>query len=164
MVTTLILSLVLMAAMFCMIWAAVALIQKKKFYSSAPKDIQDAIIERSERFRGARLIGYAIAFLCIAVFPAVFIFAGWDGVRQGYNFWMFFGRYIAILYLLKVFDIIFLDWFLLTKSHFYQHYASETEGCEGYHQFGFNKKQHIIHIIIFPFIALIAAGICTLFI
>ena len=67
-----------------------------------------------------------------------------------------------MLYLLKAFDIIFLDWFLLTRSHFYQHYYPETEGCVSYRQFGFNRKQQIGKIVLFPFVALLLAWICTL--
>ena len=66
-----------------------------------------------------------------------FIYAGWDGKQNNYGFWQFFWRFLAMLYLLKAFDIICLDWFLLTKSRFFQHYYPETEGCAGYHQFGF---------------------------
>jgi hypothetical protein len=29
---------------------------------------------------------------------------------------------------------------LLTKTHFFQHFYPETEGCEGYHRFGFKRK------------------------
>lgn len=50
MIVTLILSLLLMAEMFMVLWAAVALIQSKKFFGSAPKDIQEAILEHDERF------------------------------------------------------------------------------------------------------------------
>lgn len=32
--------------------------------------------------------------------------------------WGFFGRFLAMLYLMKAFDIICFDWFMLTKSHF----------------------------------------------
>lgn len=67
-----------------------------------------------------------------------------------------------MLYLLKAFDIIFLDWFLLTKSNFFQHYYRETEDCEGYHQFGFNRGEQLARIILFPFLALLMAWICTL--
>ena len=28
-------------------------------------------------------------------------------------------------------------------SHFFQHYYPETEGCAGYHSFGFNRKEHL---------------------
>ena len=32
--------------------------------------------------------------------------------------------------------------FLITKSHFFQHYLPETEGCAGYHRFGYNHSAH----------------------
>ena len=67
-----------------------------------------------------------------------------------------------MLYLLKAFDIICLDWLLLTKSHFFQHYYPETEGCAGYHQFGFNRKEQLTRIVLFPFLSLLLAWVCTL--
>lgn len=163
MITTLVLSFALMAALFLMIWAAVALVQKKKYFSSAPKDIQEVIVERvNERFRGARLLGYGIMALCMAVFPVTFFYAGWDGIRNEFGFWGFFARYLTMLYFMQAFDMIFLDWYLLTKSHFYQHYYPETEGCEGFQCYGFNLKEQISKIIAFPFAALLLAEICIL--
>lgn len=159
---TLILSLIMMAAMFLMIFAAVAYIQSKKLFGSAPKDIQAAILEREERFAGARIIGWILLVISILAFPCAFIYGGWDGLRQGYSFGMFTARFLAMLYLPLIFDIVFLDWFLLIKSHFYQHYYPETEGCAGFHQFGFNRKEKITSIILYPFIALFLAWICTL--
>ena len=49
---------------------------------------------------------------------------------------------------------------LLTKSHFFQHFYPETEGCAGYRSFGFNRRGQIIRIIVFPFVAAALAGIC----
>lgn len=160
MLTTIVLSIFLMVSIFIMIYSAVAFIQEKKFFSTAPKDIQDAIIERDERFKGARLLGYIIAIICIISFIGAFIYGAYDGIKHNYSFIQFFIRFIIMLYLYKVFDIIFLDWFILTKSHFYQHYFPETKDCGGYHQFGFNKKEQFKEIIIYPFIALLLAFIC----
>lgn len=56
----------------------------------------------------------------------------------------------------------FLDWFLLTKSRLFQHYYPETEGCVGYHQFGFNRKKQLTRIVLFPFLSLLLAWIYTL--
>ena len=55
-----------------------------------------------------------------------------------------------------------LGWFLLTKSHFFQHYYPETEGCAGYHSFGFNRKEQLTRLVLFPFVAALLAWICTL--
>lgn len=151
----------MMAAMFLMIFAAVALIQSKKLFGSAPKDIQEAIQERGERFPGARVLGWMLLTISVFVFPCALLYAGWDGIQNGYSFWMFAGRFLLMLYLLQAFDMIFLDWFLLTKSHFYQHYYPETEGCAGFHQYGFNRREQLTKILLFPFVSLLLAWICT---
>ncbi len=70
---------------------------------------------------------------------------------------------LVMLYLWKAFDIVCLDWLLLTKSHFFQHFYPETEGCAGYRSFGFNRKGQLIRIAVFPFAAAALSGICMLF-
>ena len=160
---TLLLSLILMAALFLMLYAAVALVQNKKLFGTAPKDVQAAIMEHEERFPGARLLGWKLLILAVLAFPGAFLYGALDGMRNNYSFWMFFARFLTMLYLLKAFDIIFFDWFLLTKSHFFQHYYPETEGCAGYHQFGFNRRQQLRDILLFPFVAALLAWICMFF-
>ena len=160
---TLILSLILMAALFLMIFVAVALVQDRRLFTSAPKDIQEAATEHRERFPKARKLGWKLLIIIALAFPGAFLYGALDGIQNHYSLWMFFARFLTMLYLLKAFDIIFLDWFLLTKSHFFQHYYPETEGCAGYHQFGFNRKEQIGRIVLFPFVALLLAWICTLF-
>ena len=162
MVVTLSLSVILMLSLLLMIYAAVAFIQSKKLFTSAPKDIQEAVTEHEERFPGARVIGWVLLIIAVLAFPGSFIYGAWDGLRNDYGLLMFFIRFLTMLYLMKAFDIIFLDWFLLTKSHFYQHYFPETEGCAGYHSFGFNRKEQLSSILFFPFLALLFAWICTL--
>lgn len=159
---TLLLSLLPMASLFLMIWAAVALVQSKKLFTTAPKDIQAAALEHEERFPGARILGWVLVVICVLLFAGAFVYGGWDGGKRGYGFWQFFGRFLTMLYLEKAFDILFLDWFLLTKSHFYQYYYPETEGCAGYHQFGFNRKEQLTRIVLYPFVSLLLAWICTL--
>ena len=151
-----------MAALFLMIWVAVSLVQNPKLFTTAPKDIQATVVPHEERFPGARILGWFLLLLCAALLLGTFIYAGWDGNQNNYGFWQFFWRFLAMLYLWKAFDIICLDWFLLTKSHFFQHYYPETEGCAGYHQFGFNRKEQLTRIVLFPFVSLLLAGICTL--
>jgi hypothetical protein len=46
---------------------------------------------------------------------------------------------------------------LLTKSHFFQRFYPETEGCAGYHSFGFNRKEQLIRLAVFPFAAALMA-------
>ena len=63
----------------------------------------------------------------------------------------------------KAFDIIGLDYILITKTQFFQHYIPETKGCAGYHSFGYNRKEQLRQILTQPFAALLIAWICTLF-
>jgi len=163
MLLTLLLALIFIAAVFGALYAIVGLIQNKKLITTAPKDIQEAANEHPERFRGARTLGWKLAIICLLIMIGIFVYGGYDGVKNGFTFWQFFLRFILILYIWKAFDIICLDWLLLTKSHFFQHFYPETEGCAGYHQFGFNRKGQIIRIIVFPFVAAALAGICMLF-
>ena len=122
--------------------------------------------EHPERFPGAHLIGWILAVFFLLLMIGAFVYGGYDGIRNGFGFWQFFLRYALMLYLWKAFDIICLDWLLLTKSHFFQRFYPETAGCAGYHQFGFNRKEQLIRIAVFPFVsallALITMWISTL--
>lgn len=163
MVTTLILSLALMAAFFLMLFAAVALVQDRRLFKSAPKDIQAAVLEHKEPFRGAKVIGWILLIIDVLTLPAAFLYGAWDGIRHDFTFWQFAVRFWTMLCLLKAFDMICFDWFLLTKSHFYQHFYPETAGCQSYRKFGFNLKEQIARFIVYPFAALAMAWVCTLF-
>jgi hypothetical protein len=159
MILTLQLSLVLIVSLCILIYAAVGLIQNRKLFTTAPKDIQEAAKEHPERFRGAHVLGWKLAVISVSAMIGAFVWGGCDGIRNGFTFRDHFVRYLLMLYILKAFDIICLDWFLLTKTHFFQYFCPETEGCAGYHQFGFNRKEQLFRIIIFPFISAMMAWI-----
>ena len=163
MLLTLLLTFIFILAVCLLLYAAVALIQDKRFFTSAPKDIQAAAIEHPERFPGAHALGWILAIISLLLMVGVFVNGGCDGVKNGFSFWQHWLRFAVMLYLWKAFDIVCLDWLLLTKSHFFQRFYPETEGCTGYHQFGFNRKGQLIRIAVFPFVSLLLAFICTLF-
>ncbi len=156
---TIFLSLVLILALCLLLFAAVVLIQDKRLFTTAPKDIQAAAADHPERFPGAHALGWFLAVISILAMIGAFIYGGYDGIRNGFAFRQLFGRFLVMFYLWKAFDIICLDWLLLTKSHFFQHFYPETEGCEGYHQFGFNRKEQLTRIVLFPFISALMAAI-----
>lgn len=162
MLLTLLLSLILIASIFGALCAAVGLIQNRKLFTTAPKDIQEAAKEHPEQFPGQHVLGWKLAILCVAAAIGTFVYGGFDGIKNDFSFWQFFARFLVMLYLWKAFDIVCLDWLLLTKSHFFQHFYPETEGCAGYHSFGFNRKGQIMRILVFPFVAAALAGICLL--
>lgn len=157
MLLTILLSLIFILAVCILLYAAVGLIQNKKLFTTAPKDIQAAAADHPERFPGAHVLGWKLAILALLLMIGTFVYGGWDGVQSGFSFWQHFFRFAVMLYLWKVFDIVCLDWLLLTKSHFFQHFYPETEGCEGYHSFGFNRKGQIIRLAVFPFVAALMA-------
>lgn len=161
MILTFMLSLTVILSVLLMLYSAVALIQKKALFSSAPKDIQAVIRDRKEEcFKGARILGFVLIVIGMLGFAGAFIYGAIDGIKNVFSVWQFFLRFIIILYIYKAFDIICLDWLLLTKSHFFQHYYPETNGCDGYRKFGFNRQSQIAKIILFPFISFAAALIC----
>ena len=104
---TLLLSLILMAALFLMLYAAVALVQSKKLFGSAPKDIQAAITEHKERFPNARRLGWKLVVLAVSAFAGAFLYGALDGIHRGYGFRMFFVRFLTMLYLEKAISGLF---------------------------------------------------------
>ena len=96
------------------------------------------------------------------LYVGIYVYGAYDGIRNDFGFWQFFIRFLIMSYLLKAFDIIAFDWYLLTKSRFFQHYYPETERCEGYHSFGFNRKEQLTRIILYPFLCAFLSLICVL--
>ena len=82
MILTLILALCFILAILLMLYAAVALVQDKSLFGSAPKDIVDAIQPREERFKGARFLGWSLIILSMLILVAVAVMLAirWVGV------------------------------------------------------------------------------------
>jgi hypothetical protein len=160
---TLLLSAVMMAGLFLMLYAAVGLIQNKKFFTSAPKDVQAAVQPRGERFPGAHALGWCLMGISFLLMLGALALGGWDGVHNGFGFWRLFGRFLTMLWLLKAFDVLFFDWVLLCHSDFFPHFYPEVKGVVGPHQFGYNWREHLQMILASPVVAAVLAGICMLF-
>ena len=155
--------LIIMAAYFLLLYGAVGFIQDKRFFSSAPKENLDAIPDtKEERFRGAHIIGWCIVILALVMFAGALVLAAWDGVKNGFGFAAFFARFIIMLYCMEIYDIVFFDWFLLCNSNFFAHFYPEVKGKVGPEQFGYNKKTHIMHFVIYIPASAILAWPCTL--
>ena len=164
MLLTLFLSVVVCAAVSLMLISGIAFVQDVKMFSSAPKDAKDVLIPRDkELFYGARTIGWVLmAFSFLMILGAVVI-AIWDGFRSGFMFWQFFTRLLIMFTIYKIYDMIFFDYFLLCRFHFFQHYYPEVESAlEGW-KYGFNIKSQLVKLlVVFPAISALAAWICTL--
>ena len=160
---TICLSLIMMVGLFLILWGAVGFVQNKKFFTSAPKDVQAAVKPKEERFKGQHVVGWAILILGLLLMICPIVFGIYDGVKSGYGYWMFFARLVIMLESQKMFDILFFDLFLLCHSNFFPHYYPETRGLVGPHQFGFNYKSHIVQIAVLLGSAFLLAFIGTLF-
>ncbi|MCM1268356.1 MAG: hypothetical protein NC302_10665 [Bacteroidales bacterium] len=156
------LSLLVIGGITLMLYAAVALVQDKRFFGSAPKDAQALIQPKPERFKGQHLLGWALLLFSLLMVIAAAVFAVWDGVQNQFGFWQFFARFLTILYAYKAYDMICFDFLLVTRAKFFQRYYPEVDECESFHKYGFNLKSQIIRIIVYPFFCAAAAWICTL--
>ena len=164
MLLTIFLAIVLCAAITLMLLSAVAFIQDKKFFSSAPKEAQEAIQPRTEElFYGARTIGWTLMVFSVLMILGVGVIAVWDGVRSGFTFFWFFLRFVLILTIYKIYDMTCFDYFLLMKFRFFQHYYPEVESVYPLKKYGFNLKSQLAKLlVIFPAASALAAWICTM--
>ncbi|MBQ8954860.1 MAG: hypothetical protein IJ048_12175 [Clostridia bacterium] len=164
MLLTVFLAIVFCAAITLMLLSAVAFVQKKKFFSSAPKEAQAVIQPREkELFYGARVMGWTLMGFSILMILGVGVVSIWDGFRSGFTFSQFFLRFVSIFTIYKIYDMICFDYFLLLKFKFFQHYYPEVERvCEG-RKYGFNIKSQLLKLlVIFPAASALAAWICSL--
>lgn len=163
MAITLLAALMVMAAYFLLLYAGVGLIQDTRFFSSAPKENLIRIPDKKpERFRGAHLLGWCLGVLAMLIMVGAFVLGAWDGVRNAFGFAQFFVRFLLMLYLTELYDIVFFDWVLLCNSNFFAHFYPEVRGAVGPAQFGYNKKTHILHFVIYIPLSAALAWICTL--
>lgn len=163
MVITIVATLMVMAAYFLVLYGGVGFIQDKRFFSSAHKDILAVIPDKKERFRGAHIIGWVIAIIAVLLFAGAAVLSIWDGIRNGFTFLKFFARFLVILYCMEIYDILFFDWVLLFHSNFFPHFYPEVKGVVGPHMFGYNKKAHLLHFVIYIPVCALIAWVCTLF-
>ena len=163
MLLTVFLSIVFCAAITLMLLSAVAFIQDKKFFSSAPKEAQKVLLPREgELFYGARTIGWTLMMFSILMILGVGVISIWDGFRNNFTFWQFFMRFVIIFTIYKLYDMICFDYFLLMKFHFFQYYYPEVASVYPLKKYGYNIKSQLLKLlIIFPAAAL-AAWICSL--
>ena len=164
MLLTVFLSIVFCAAITLMLLSAVAFIQDKKFFSSAPKEAQKVLLPReNELFYGARTIGWTMMVFSILMILGVGVISIWDGLRNGFTFRQFFIRFVMIFTIYKLYDMICFDYFLLMKFRFFQYYYPEVAGVYPLKKYGYNIKSQLLKLfVIFPAVSALAAWICTL--
>lgn len=136
----------------------------KALTKNFPDDVQERLAPRLDNLpmSGKRILGIVILALLVMAMFGLVACGGVDGINCGYNFGEFLARFLIMSVGVKAFDIIGLDFILLTKTRFFQHFFPETDGCAGWKNFGFNRRQQIRHCIAIPFCCFALAGIFTL--
>ena len=140
---TLLLAIAGCALLFLGIWGVTVTMPTTLLAKNFPEDVQERLKPRLESLPMSpkRALGWVILVLFVAGYLGLFVVGGIDGLKRDFSFGQFFLRFFTIGAVIKAFDIIALDWFLLTKTHFFQHYFPETEGCAGWKDFGYNRRQ-----------------------
>ena len=164
MLLTVFLAIVFCAAITLMLLSAVAFIQDKKFFSSAPKEAQEVLLPReNELFCGARTIGWTLMVFSILMILGVGAVSIWDGFRNGFTFRQFFIRFVTIFTIYKLYDMICFDYFLLMKFRFFQYYYPEVGSVYPLKKYGYNIKSQLLKLfVIFPAASALAAWTCAL--
>lgn len=164
MLLTLILSIAGCILLFFCIWGVTMTMPTGLLVKNFPEDVQEKLKPRIESLPMSpkRILGWVILILFLIGYVGLFIIGGMDGKEQNFTFLQFFLRFFIIGAVIKVFDIICLDYFLLTKTHFFQHYFPETEGCAGWQDFGYNRKQQTKQCILIVIGSAITAWIFTM--
>lgn len=139
--TTVFITILFCMVMFFTIWTGVALYPIPQISSFMPKDLQEKLKNHKPPFQGAKILGLVLIIIEVVALIGLLIYMIWEGIHNGFTYGQFFARFVIVLYGEKMFDILFMDYFLITRTHFFQHFFPETEGCEGYNQFGYNKKE-----------------------
>ncbi len=75
-----------MAGLFLLLWGAVGFVQDKRFFTSAPKEIQEAVLPKPERFKGQHILGWAMLILALAMMVGAVILGALDGIRNDFSF------------------------------------------------------------------------------
>ena len=165
MLLTIFLAVVFCAAITLMLLSAVAFIQDKRFFSSAPKEAQELLKPREqELFYGARTIGWTLMVFSILLILGVGILSIWDGFRSGFDFRQFFLRFVLIFTIYKLYDMICFDYYLLCRFRFFQFYYPEVEEVYRNRKYGYNLKSQLLKLLfLFPAASALAAWVCTLF-
>ncbi len=164
MLLTIFLAVVFCAAITLMLLSAVAFIQKKEFFSSAPREAREAILPREkELFAGARTIGWTLMIFSVLMILGTGIVSVWDGFRSGFGFRQFFTRFVLIFTIYKVYDMVCFDYFLLMKFRFFEYYYPEVGKVYPLKKYGYNIKSQLLKLlVIFPASSALAAWVCTL--
>ncbi|MCR4787063.1 MAG: hypothetical protein K5888_00610 [Lachnospiraceae bacterium] len=159
---------VLIALILCVIEILVIVIASPMARSSVvlrflPEDVREAAKDHVDPPKHKQMIAHCLlAFFLLSMLAGI-IYIGMDGIRNDTGFWQLTLRFIVLLYVMKIFDIVVQDQWLVMTLGYFKKIFPETSECEGWKNRGFNNKKQIIRIILYPLLSMLTAGIFTLF-
>ena len=124
-----------------------------------PKDIQEAAKDHPEPPKYRQFIAHILFALFLISFIAGIVIVGLDGIRENCSYINLVRRFILLLYIIKAFDILVQDQWLVMTSGYFIRIFPETADCEGWKNRHFNDRNQIIRVICYPFLCFITAGI-----
>lgn len=149
---TLLLTLCSIVLLCLMILSATLFMPYRGLAKNFPKDVQKALEPRLDEIdkmpKGPRIFGGVLIVIMCLLFVLLFFIGGIDGLHHDFSFGQFLVRFLFIGFGTKAFDIIALDYVLLTKNLFFQHFFPENMDCAGWKQFGYNRRQQIRQCVI----------------
>ncbi|MBQ8927377.1 MAG: hypothetical protein IJ055_03765 [Oscillospiraceae bacterium] len=159
MLTTIVTALILCAAEFLTILLASPMAKPGLVLRFLPEDIREAARDHPAPPKWKQMTAHLLLGLFLLSFLGGIAFLGLDGLRHGYGFWRLTGRFIVTLYLIKLFDIVVQDQWLVMTSGFFRRIFPETRDCAGWHDRSFNNKNQLIRIVVYPFLCMLTAAL-----
>ena len=159
---------IIVALILCLIEILVIVIASPMAKSSVvlrflPEDVREAAKDHVDPPKHKQMIAHCLlAFFLISMFAGM-IYIGLDGVRSDIGYWELTIRFIVMLYVMKIFDIVVQDQWLVMTVGYFKKIFPETAECAGWKDRSFNNKNQIIRIILYPFLCMMTAGIFMLF-
>ncbi len=96
-----------------------------------PEDVRIAGKDHAEPPKGKQMIAHLLLAVFLAAMLGGIVYLGVDGLRNGYGFWKLTARFILMLYIMKVFDIIVQDQWLVMTVGYFKKIFPETAKCDG---------------------------------
>ncbi len=159
---------IIVALILCIIEILVIVIASPMAKSSVvlrflPEDVREASKDHVDPPKHKQMTAHCLlAFFLLAMFAGI-IYIGLDGVQSGIGYRSLTFRFIVMLYVMKIFDIVVQDQWLVMTVGYFKKLFPETADCAGWKNRGFNNKNQIIRIILYPFLCMLTAGIFMLF-
>ena len=157
MLTTLITSLILCAVEFLTIVLASPMAKPSLILHFLPEDIRAAAKDHPEPPKWKQMIAHILLAFFLLAFLGGIVFLGVDGLKHGYGFWKLTLCFILALYIIKLFDIVVQDQWLVMTSGFFQRIFPETKDCAGWRNRGFNNRNQLVRIVTYPFLCMLTA-------